>query len=285
MKQSKLFLFLATLIFVNVSFCSVILEQTVIDKKALEIEKRLKQDRYIMYALTTIAVAHEIYQWVPLLKELMSLKPATDNVAENKLGFFASIKAGAQYLFCTKDGWVSLIQSGCSIGGFIIISQMGEKFIHPDTLRWYINAHAPYQLTIKLMQEQLRILQNPLTDQEQRTVSNEILRMLYNRLASQAELMCAYVMYKIKQFDAAEKIVGERAKNALFASHDNWLNRIAEQLNSVEYDFKDLELLINEYQKVVAAQVNHFALVEGETQRERSAVKRLEKRKEKELES
>lgn len=283
MKSPKLFFFAATLIFVNTAFSSVILDQTTIDKKSLEIEKKLKQDRYMMYALTTIAVAHEIYQWVPLFKELMSLKPATASAKEDKLGFFASIKAGAQYLFCTKEGWASLIQSGFSIGGFVVISQMGEKFIHPDTLRWYINAHAPYQLTIKLMQEQLHILQDPAIDPEQRTVSNEMLQMLYNRLVSQAELMCAYMSYKIKQFDTAEKIVGERAKDALFASHNNWLNRIAEQLNAIECDFKELELLINEYQKVVAAQVNHFALVEGETQRERSAVKRLEKRKEKEL--
>jgi hypothetical protein len=283
MKYPKLFLFLTTLIFVNTTFPSVILDQATIDKKALEIEKKLKQDRYMMYALTTIAVAHEIYQWVPLFKELVSLKPATSKTKEDKLGFFASIKAGAQYLFCTKDGWVSLIQSGCSIGGFVVISQMGEKYIHPDTLRWYANAHAPYQLTIKLMQEQLQVLQDQSIDQEQRRISNEMLHMLYDRLVSQAELMCAYMTYKIKQFDAAEKIVGERAKNALFASHNNWLNRIVEQLNFVECDFKGMEVLLDTYQGVVAAQVNHFALVEGETQRERGAVKRLEKRKEREL--
>lgn len=282
MKYSKLFLFLTTLIFVNAAFSSI-LDQTTIDKKSLEIEKKLKQDRYMMYALTTIAVAHEIYQWVPLLKELMSLKPATGNVAENKLGFFASVKAGAQYLFCTTQGWASLIQSGFSIGGFVVISQMGEKYIHPDTLRWYINAHVPYQLTIKLMQEQLQVLQDPSTDQEQQKVSNEVLHMLYNRLVRQAESMCAYMTYKTKQFDDAEKIVGERAKNALFASHMNWLNRIAEKLNVTGCDFKDLEILVDKYQEAVAAQVNHFALVEGETQRERSAVKRLQKRKEKEL--
>lgn len=280
MKYSKLFLFLTTLIFVNTAFSSAILDQTTINKKSLEIEKKLKQDRYMMYALTTIAVAHEIYQWVPLFKELMSLKPAAGKTKEDRLGFFASIKAGAQYLFCTKEGWASLIQSGVGIGGFIVISQMGEKYIHPDTLRWYINAHAPYQLTIKLMQEQLHILQDPSTDEEQRKVSNEMLQMLYNRLVRQAESMCAYMMYKIKQFDAAEKIVGERAKNAMLASHHNSLNRIVEQLNSAECDLQELELLVDEYQKIVAAQVNHFALVEGETQRDRSAVKRLEKRKE-----
>lgn len=283
MKYPRLFLFLATLTLVNSSFSSIILDQVTIDKKALEIERKLKQDRYMMYALTTIAVAHEIYQWVPLFKELMSLKPVAGKTKEDKLGFFASIKAGAQYLFCTKEGWASLIQSGFSIGGFVVISQMGEKFIHPDTLRWYITAHVPYYLTIKLILEQLHILQDPAIDPEQRKIGNEMLHMLYNRLVNQAECMCAYMTYKINQFDAAEKIVGERAKNALFASHTNWLNRIEEQLNATEYDFKELENLVVKYEEAVAAQVNHFALVEGETQRERSAVKRLEKRKEREL--
>lgn len=277
MKYSTKALFSAILIVFSTQSYPTTLDQSIIDKKAVEIEAKLTRERYLMYGLTTIAVAHEIYQWVPMFKDLFAPRSA---VAEQQpvLSIFQSIKAGVRYLFYTKEGWVSLIQSGFSVGGFVVISQMGEQFIHPDTLRWYISAHAPYQVTIKLMQESINNLQ-ALNSEEECHVNTEMLQMLGDRLARQAERMCAYVTYKVKHLGAAEKIVGERAKNALLKTHHNYLSCIAEQLDTTEINYNAIERLLDGYQIAIAAQVNHFALIEGETSRDRASVKRQMKHK------
>jgi len=272
-KYSTKALFSAILIVFSTQSYSITLDQSIIDKKAIVIENKLTRERYLMYGLTTIAVAHEIYQWIPMLKDLFAPQSA---IAEKQpdLSFFQSIKAGAKHLFYTQEGWVSLIQSGFAVGGFVVISQMGEQYIHPDTLRWYISAHAHYQVTIKLMQECISGLQNPSIDSEQHQINNEMLQHLSNRLVRQAERMCAYVTYKIKRLDDAEKIVGERTKNAMLKIHQNYLSRIAEQLNVPEINYNAIDRLLDGYQEAITAQVNHFALIEGETNRERAAVKR-----------
>jgi hypothetical protein len=277
MKYSTKALFLTLIIIFSNQSYAIILDQSAIDKKALEIENKLTRERYLMYGLTTIAVAHEIYQWIPMLKDLFAPQ---SSIAEKQpdLSFFQSIKAGFKYIFYTKEGWVSLIQSGFSIGGIVVISQMGEQYIHPDTLRWYINAHAPYQVTIKLMQENLHNLQT-LSNEEECQVNKEMLQLLNARLVRQAERMCAYVTYKIKRLDDAEKIVGERAKNAMLKTHHNYLSRIAEQLDTTEINYNAIERLLDGYQIAIAAQVNHFALIEGETNRDRAVVKRQMKQK------
>jgi uncharacterized damage-inducible protein DinB len=273
MKYSTKALFLSSLIIFGTQSSATILDQSTIDKKALAIEKRLKQERYLMYGLTTIAVAHEIYQWVPMLKDFFAPQSAT---AEKKpdLSFFQSIKAGAKHLFYTKEGWVSLIQSGFSMGGIVIISQMGEQYIHPDTLRWYINAHAPYQGTIKLMKEQVNNLQDPSIDLEQQQIHNEMVLLLYDRLVHQATLMCAYMTYKVKYLDKAEYIIGERSKNAMLKVHHKWLHDIEEQLNSADRDYAHIDNILVSYENALTAQANHFALIEGETRRERRAIKK-----------
>jgi hypothetical protein len=273
MKHPRLSLLVAFSIFFSTYSHAAMLNQATIDKKAVEIEKKLQQERYIKYALVSISVAHEVYQWVPMIKDFMAHK-STVTTKEEKLGFFKSLVAGAKHLFGTQAGLESLIQSVFSIGGFVIISQMGEKFIHPDTLRWYIAACAPYQLTIKLMKKQLQNLQDPSLDLQQQQINNDMLHMLYDRLVHQAECMSAYMAYKIKRFNVAEKIVGERAKISMFSVHSNWLIRIAEQINAAKCDFKTIEMLLDNYQSALTAQINHFALIEGETRRDRIAVKK-----------
>ena len=276
MKDSTKALFLPLFIILSSQSSLAILDQATIDKKALEIEKRLKQERYVMYCLTTIAVAHEVYQWAPFLKSFFISQSPAEKAPE--LSFFQSIKEGAKQIFYTKQGWESLFQSAFSMTfsmcGIAIISEMGEKFIHPDTLRWYINAHAPYQETIVLIKKQLANLQDPSTDVEQQQISNETIQLLYSRLVSQATRMSAYVAYKVKYLDAVERIIGERAKNAILKVHHKWLHDIQEQLNSVDPNYATIEDLLTSYENAVTAQVNHFALVEGETRKERAIVKK-----------
>ncbi len=244
----------------------VILDQSVINEKAIVIEQKITRDRYIKYGITALSVAHELYQWIPLIKDLMAPSAATE---ESKLSLIESFKAAFQHLFYTKAGWISLLQSGCSIGGFFIISNIGEKFIHPDTFRWYINAYAPYHITIKMMKERVAELQDQSLSQEQLEISNEILQLLYDRLIRQAELMCAFMTYKAKRLDQHEQIIAERAKVIMINSHNDWLRSLDMQLNAAERNYTTIDTLLDAYKNAIDAQVSHFALIEGEMERER----------------
>ncbi len=254
--------------FSSISSQETILNQTNIDKKALVIEQRLKRDRLIMYGLTSLSVAHEVYQWVPLLRDLFSNK-SSSTTEEKKLSFFESVKAAAHYLFYTKEGWVAIMQSGISVGGFIIISEMGKKFIHPNTLRWYIHAHAPYEITIKMMQERLAELEDPSLSEEQLRISNEMLQLLYDRLVRQAESMCAFMAYKTKRLDGEEKIIAERSKVLMLKSHNDWLQCIKVQLQSENRNYQVITKLLESYKNMIQAQANNFGFIEGETGTER----------------
>lgn len=280
MKYSTKALFSAILIF-STQIHAIILDQSVIDKKAIEIEKKLTRERYLMYGFTTIAVAHEIYQWTPVLQFLFGSRSVVEKKEE--ISFLNAIKEGARQTFYTKEGWNSLFQSAFSLSlgitGIVIISQMGEQYIHPNTLRWYITAYAPYEVTIKLIKERLRDLRNPFIDQQGSDMNNEMIHLLYNGLITQAISMSAYMAYKVKSFDVAEKIVGERAKASLLKVHHKWLGDIESQLNSPELDYTQIESLLDAYAQAIGVQVSHFALVEGETRRERAVVKKQMKQK------
>jgi hypothetical protein len=265
-------LFFSLIIFFSAPSFAVTLDQSAIEKQSFEIEKKIKHDRYLMYAFTTVAFVHEVCQWAPVLKDLV-FGQSTGKEAP-KLSFLQAMKSGAEHLFLTQEGWISLIQSSFSVGGFVIISQMGEKFIHPDTLRWYIHACAPYHLAIQLMKEQISNIQDPLYDQDQHALSKEMINMLRDRLIHYAENMCAYITYKIKHLRDAEKLVAERSKRSMINSHVCALSKLEEELYATNPDYKKIELLLESYEVIIAAQVEHFALLEGETKRERVAIKR-----------
>jgi hypothetical protein len=78
-------------------------------------------------------------------------------------------------------------------------------------------------------------------------------------------------------------MIGERTKLSMLNVHNNFLTRIAEQLNAVELDFKAIEIWLDSYQSAIAGQAAHFALIEGETRKDRVAVKRLVKEQDKRL--
>lgn len=300
MKWVKNFLFLIILLFFNTHSYAQMLDQAIIDKKSIEIEKKMTQNRYLMYSLTTMAIAYGIYEWMPLLMDMASNMAAsaqkqeksttTEEKSESteKRSFSqvlkdgaASFKSGASDLFhdlfCTKESWLSFLQYTVSLTGAGIINQVTEKFMHPDTLRWYVHTHAPYHATIKLMKEQISSLQDPSLSDEQHEVSSRMIPLLYDRLVRQAHFMCAYISYKIKRLDEAEKIIGQHTKESLIKTHTRWLTHLKEHLDSKTFDLDAIAILLDKYYDAVSAQINHFALTEGETKKERVAIKRLTK--------
>ena len=263
---------------------ATIIDKVIVQKKAVEIETKLTQHRYLVYCLTALGVAHELYKWAPMIRDFYAIRSAgSDAEQKEKLSMWQSFKAGCRYLFYTQDGWVSIAHSGLSIGGFVMISKACEEFVHPDTLRWYINTYAPYHVTIKMMKERIADLQDQSLAQEYRKVSEQIVHLSYDRLVRQAELACAYMTYKIKHLDDEEKAIAEKAKTLMIQCQNDWLTRISTQLNAVDHDYSALDTLLDSYEEAIRLQMNHFAAIEGETPRDRAAVKRKIKSKEREL--
>jgi hypothetical protein len=165
-------------------------------------------------------------------------------------------------VFCTKESWVSFFQFTFSQTAAGILMHAAKEHMHPDTLRWYIYAYAPYHKTIELMKEAMDDVHNQVP-----------LSFFYQRLVDHAEGMSGYMMYKIKHLDNAEKKIAEQAKNALIVIHAKYLNEIKNQLDAESADFLILETL-DDYQKAVTKQVNHFALAEGETPQQKASAKK-----------
>jgi len=244
-----------------------------VDKKAALIEAKINRERYMVYGLTALGIVHELYQWVPLLTGLLG-QTSADIAKTEDTSMFQAFKAGLRSLFYTKEGWVSVAQCGLSIGGFVMISKVGERFVHPDTLYWYVNAHAPYKRTIKMIQEHLLVLQDASLDCSSIAIHKDSLDSLYDRLVRQSELICGYMTYKCKYLEDEEKAIGRRALNAMFNSQSDWLKRIALQLAADNQDYGEIEKLLVAYGADIASQLNHFSVIEGETAYDRSAVKK-----------
>lgn len=250
---------------------SITFNNDIIEKKSRSIENAIIRDRCIMYSFTAISCAHEAYQWYPLLASFIHTSPPVVIAPQEKLSFIESLKSSVVDLFCTKEGMKSLIQTLFAAGGFLVISSMAEKFLHPDTLRWYIHAHAPYHITIKLMREQI-IDTDSIADENVYQLRRDMVDALFERLIRQAELVCSYITYKNRCLDSANCLIGKRCLESIVKVHLYWLSRIERLLQVNTVDIVLLQELLDGYEKALQVQVDHFALVEGETKHEKKSV-------------
>jgi len=238
------------------------MQQAEIDKHAGIIEAKITRERYMMYGFTAFSVVQELYRWTPFFMGLWG-KSFVNQVKEDKKPLLQSCKEGFEWIFYTKQGWISIIQSGVSIGEFIIISKMSEKLFHPNTLRWYIKTHAPYMRTIGLMQEHVSALQDTALEQSVIASHKEFLSELYDCLVHHSTLMCGYMTYKVKSFENEEQIIGKRAVQCIINDQNNWLMRIGSQLKVDVPNYPEIEKLLLGYKMDVASYINHFSLIEG----------------------
>ncbi len=235
------------------------LQQSAINKKAVVIEKRMARDRYATYGLNTLRFAYYIYPWIVLFQKGVEFSKKD---ASEKIPMWQAIKASFNHLFWTQEGWTGIAQAGIGVAGSVIASRICDRFIHPDTLRWYVHSHAPYMMTISIMKKQQESID-----------SKKFLHLLHNRLVRQAEAMCAYEIYKCKHLDDEEKEIAQRAVRTLFTVQQYWLHCIAAQLKSEVIDYQELHTILGQYEAEIRLQLNHFAIIEGETLEDRHAVK------------
>ena len=260
MKHSKiLFLFIAIFPLYNSAQELLSLQQSEINKKAVVVEKRMTFDRYATYGLNVLRFAHYIYPWVALYEKGVDFSKRD---ASEKIPMLQAIKASFNHLLFTSEGWTCIAQAGVGVASSVVASRICDRFIHPDTLRWYIHSHAPYMLTINIMKKQ-----------QQTSESKEFLYLLYNRLVRQVEAICAYQMYKCKCLDDEEKEIGQRAMRTMFTVQQYWLCSIEKQLKAEVIDYQELHTMLSDYEKAIRIQLNHFSIIEGETLEERYVVK------------
>ncbi len=251
----------------------LLIKKTAIAQKVVAIETRMARERYVVHSLTALSIAQAIYPWIVLYKG------SPGQVEQPKrVSFIEACKAGFSNLFYTQEGWVSMMNAGVSLGGSMIISKVCDKFIHPDTLRWYVHSHASYAVTIQMMKDQLVLLHNDSCDAQQIADSKKFLHLLYDRLVHQGESMCAYMAYKLQRLDDEEKALAKRAANSMFIAQNNWLQRISDQLRSDTINYHIIDALLIAYEADIAYQLNHFSIIEGETLHDQHVVKQLIKR-------
>ena len=251
----------------------LLIEKTAIAQKVVAIETRMSRERYIVHSLTALSIAQSIYPWIVLYK-------GSPGEAEQpkQVSFIEAFKAGFSNLFYTQEGWISMVNAGISLGGSMIISKVCDKFIHPDTSRWYVHVYAPYTTTIEMIKERLLVLQDESLEQEKLMDNKKFLHLLYNRLVHQGESMCAYMAYKLQYLDDEEKDLAKRAAHSMFIAQNNWLQRISDQLFFEDINYHIIDALLVAYQADIAYQLNHFSVIEGETLHDRHVVKQLIKK-------
>jgi hypothetical protein len=266
---------------------TAVLDPIVIQKQAEIIEKKIMRDRYIFYGLTAVAIAYQVSTALSQFKNAYDTKstPRTETPSEEKLSILQSIaqsfkesfkacKAGLHHLVFTQEGWIATTHVFVGFGSSVVISKLTEKFMRPDTLRWYVRTHVPYHITLKMMKTRLEELQDASLDQDQVCMGHEYIQLLYERLVKQVSLISSYMLYKEKYLDDEERAIVQRLRKLIFNSQNSWLERIKNQLSAEDRDYEEIMKLIIAYEADCKLQINHFSLVEGDTPYERDALQK-----------
>lgn len=271
MSYLKSLLIPLTFIFFDSLVCeSRLLQKKAVVQKAVVIEKQIARERCVVYGLTALSLAQNIYPWVALYKG----QTTAGAVDQKQLSMADSIKESFRFLFYTQEGWSSIVQTVIGAGSGIVISNVCEKFVHPDTSRWYVHAHVPYVLTITMMQEWLAAMHNDSLEFKCVDDHKKHVHLLCDRLVQQGESICAYMVYKAKRLDEEEKALAKRAARSMFIAQNCWLQHISEQLFADNINYQELGKLLVAYEENISFQLNHFSVIEGETSQERYVVKR-----------
>jgi hypothetical protein len=183
-------------------------------------------------------------------------------------------------LFTTPQGWWTLGQCGLYYGSCLaalyVTLRMPDDFVHPDTLRWYVHTHTPYEATTQLMKEAIIHLRDKAPEQIKIDYHKQLLKDSFDRLVRYGEGICAYMTYKTKQLDEHERLVAERAARYFFVYYNAWLANVAAQYALDVPDYDALEKLITTYETEMGSQLCHFYAIEGETKRDKRAVRKRE---------
>src|SRR5204863_8241795 len=134
---------------------------------------------------------------------------------------------------------------GSQVGAMHIMSIIAERIQHPDTLRWYLYAHIPYESTFSVMKVIIKKLESNTLSHEQTRYNHIFLRLAADRLTRYVEDIGAYMMYKGRVMDEQQPEMMNFAVTDLITTHNMWLAKIYEQINDQKPDYSILSRLID----------------------------------------
>jgi hypothetical protein len=268
------------------------LDQDVIDKKVIAIDKMITRQRYAKAFFTALGVAYTLYLFLPPVynlfqnpvdkaldgidvpKKPMQKRPFREVFVEDCKNFGANTKD----LLCTKAGWWRMAKGGLffcgQVGMYHVMQKVADEVQHPDTLYWYLQAKVPYKKTTAMIKKMVHRLQYEILTDQQTQHDLSMLQLSCNQLAHYGESICAYMMYKGKELEESnQRDMAQAAARYLFNYHNDWLRSLSRQLEAEKSDYQKISEMIVSYESELAYQLKNFASIEGETKEDRRAVK------------
>jgi len=266
-----------------------LLDRQEINKKAVIIEKKLARERYCVLGLTMLGHIYNIYIFLSFVmpsKPLGNMCEACKELANASVEQTSSplsigsglINVGhnVKNLFTTSQGWGTIgryvLYSGGFLSASLITARVADNLIHPDTLRWYIAAHVPYESTIQLMKEVIVNVQTQELTRKDVDYNVQMLKDSLNRLARYGESICAYMTYKLPCLEDDEKQVAKRVIDCFFKYHNDWIINVFTQCGLENPDYDQINMCVASYEADVATQLRYFYAIEGETEVDRRAI-------------
>jgi len=211
-----------------------------------------------------VALPQDALRDVPKLPAPVVKKSFTENIAQGmrKLG------SDAYNEFFTQEGWLDIGKKGLTLGGylggFFILQRIAEQVQHPDTLRWYISAKAPYMQTTEMIKTLAKKLSASVEDEKKRQFYHDSLVSACYQLVKYGEDICAYTLYKSMQLEDAEKESAERISRYIFNYNNDVFASLFNEVDKKECDYGVITHIIINYEQEMKFQRNMFSVVEGE---------------------
>ena len=264
-------------------------------EQSRKIRTMISRHRYMVTGLGIMGAVSEISFLMPFFTgnpAPESAKPVSVNAPSDTtwsqaiMGFPAAMWDGvkttgsnALWLFTTPDGLkrftLAALGIGSQIGAMHIMSKLAERIQHPDTLRWYLYAHVPYDSAFDVMKAALKKLEDPALSHEQMRYNMIFLELAAKRLTHYVEDVGAYMMYKSRELEKAQRLMVKFVIDDVVESHNAWLQKMYEQFSAPVPQDAILRHLVNAYEADLVAKFNHFSMIEGESREQKRAMKEL----------
>ncbi len=267
------------------------IEESQVEKRAHDIESMIKRHYYIhasMIAGTVVVDLMQIYQLGKAIfgkssesdtSDSGSTEPGKDIVSEEAqcnilVQLAKDIGSGFKSIFFTRKGLSILLRAFGEVSAMVIMQKLVSHYWHPDTLHWFVYARVPYQRTVRLIDEFIDELQNPMLQVEQHEFYHQSLVNGCNQLVEYSERVCAYMEYKSNRLLViTQTTIGLSIGRHLFNRTNDWVAEIRTLFEDDKPNYLKISKNITTFVSELTRQLDHFASIEGETHEERRRVK------------
>ncbi len=268
---------------------AIIKEAKIIDR-ANEIRQMIKKHRIIQASMIVGSGAMQLmqlYQMWQLVfgKREMIAKPEDKKaveapVSQNNDSIWASslrsleygvkrLGSGVKNLFFSKDGWFILF----GLLGGTVVQKLVNRYIHPDTLHWFVYAHVPYKRTVRLMDGFVEKCEDEQLLKTQKKFYHESLINAANQLVEYVEKMCGYIAYKSDSLPGIQRTTGYSIGRYIFNRTNDWSREITKLFNKKDINYQVVKTSITGFVIELKQQLEHFASIESESEEDRLRVK------------